>query len=1199
MSTHSHGDDRSTKSCSTFLSGRRIQAGDRLMTQDTQPRCRFLSVALLLWMLPVAGRAAVGDVNNVAVNDFLQGPTSGTAARLRNDGILTSEAGTGRSFVGYAAAADDFFLNAGIADGQVFDGNTTDLDILVNEGILNVGPGLDAVVGISDVQNSGEIIGNVNGGRIFTNSGTVGDVTLGFGGIVIGNDSTFIQTAGSAGTVTMATNRFGTIRVEGGFVSSIVAANPTATFTITGGTVDDYRMAASGGVTTVNGGRVTSLVGGTVNNDVITITGGSVGLLNLGDGRNVLTLRGGEVERYAAGAGTDTLNMKGGSIGLITDSTIGGGLIPGQAEASEIEVGPGAVVGTARDLPAIQVTGDGTSSLRVDGTVLGTITYGALGVTANETITIGGTVFGTLSTFGGEDLITVSGTIGSPTDTTGVTVTAINTGAEADSVLATLSSQIQGDVVLGMGNDRYTGSGSIEGNLLAGLGDDHLTLNAGSLFGFHGSDGDDTVDLRLDTVTFVNLLATVGFGGANTGVGDTLNLSTASDTFLTEARFAEFEILNLAADLDSRIVIQGDQAAATSITFLRGIAELRNDDFLDSTFTRQAELGGLDSVRSALLTVNSGARLEGNGLLEATGGAAEVRIDGILSPGTAQTRIGQISVMGNYVQNADGDLIFDVQGPGTIAGAVASSKTQDLVRIAGSATLNGGDLKVRTNGDTLRALTRWTVFDTRDGVTGTLNAEVLDADNLRAETRVNGLDLELILRRTDLDFASSVSEDPFVGRYGPILNDALASETADLIPFLNELSLLGPGERGALIRSAFSENPLIQIGQFTSTVSRRLDMARSQSAGTPDKAAGPGTAAARRDQDLRVAAERLLSPGGPMPALASTLMSGFTQPLPQGAAQRVRTSVTARQKRKEKQKVEEEQSEAPTDEAGEEESDPDKGVWVQVFGTRSEREFETPFNLQGSGVTLGFDHAVNDQLTLGVFGGKSDSRGKQGQAGTQTQDIDTMNFGGYASYTRGHTYLDVVYDSGDYDIASRRLIAAGALTFSSAADYGAVDRSLFVEGGWLYEPTDLLFMQPLVTLQRRTFDQDGIVETGGVAGTLTYDPIWFSTLQSSFGARIFRVLLSEDGTLFLPEVKARWLHNFDHEGILMRQTIASTGSIVQFRTEDLADENVAQIQVGMSAFATSNVEFNMNYFGEFGQNSEIHSGTATVAYRFD
>lgn len=38
-------------------------------------------------------------------------------------------------------------------------------------------------------------------------------------------------------------------------------------------------------------------------------------------------------------------------------------------------------------------------------------------------------------------------------------------------------------------------------------------------------------------------------------------------------------------------------------------------------------------------------------------------------------------------------------------------------------------------------------------------------------------------------------------------------------------------------------------------------------------------------------------------------------------------------------------------------------------------------------------------------------------------------------------------------------------------------------------------------------------------------------------------------------------------------------SVAQVLTEDVADENLGQIQAGLSAFATSNVEFNFNYLG--------------------
>lgn len=280
------------------------------------------------------------------------------------------------------------------------------------------------------------------------------------------------------------------------------------------------------------------------------------------------------------------------------------------------------------------------------------------------------------------------------------------------------------------------------------------------------------------------------------------------------------------------------------------------------------------------------------------------------------------------------------------------------------------------------------------------------------------------------------------------------------------------------------------------------------------------------------------------------------------------------------------------------EEDPQNGVWGQVFGVRSERDFGIAFELQGSGWALGYDRQIKDHFVAGVFGGLTDSNGAQGQYRTQTQKVDTLSFGAYGSYTQNHWYIDCVFDHGDYDIAARRLVTAGSTTFASAADYEATDNSLYLEAGWLYEPRSLLFMQPLTSMEYHHFDQDAIVETGGVGGILTADPIEFNTFQTGIGMRVFKVMSAGDETLFLPELKVRWMHNFNHEGVPVRQTVGSTQSVLDFQSEDLSDENVIHAQVGLSAYSTGDFEFNGNYFAEFGQNTKIQAATFTVACRF-
>lgn len=987
-------------------------------------------------------------------------------------------------------------------------------------------------------------------------------------------------------------------------VNAIDFGQDEGVFRMTGGSVDGLiQFGSSGDTVELISGEVGEFAMGE-GNDNVELVAGVVGRLDLGGGEDILTMTGGAIGLLEGSLGSDQIQILGGFIERITDATA-----PGPGNPSTLTIGRGATIGTARATTSIEVSGGDPSQLSIEGVVFGEILYSGEFTSGTNEIDISGAVLGVIRTSSGDDSINV----------TGLSEAGMDLGAGDDVVSTSTSGQIRDvlgtGILLGEGNDRYFGRGILEGTLFGGGGDDTFDLSEGSLTGFDAGGGDDRIDLRLDTVTFVNPSATVGLGGGHGGVGDVLNLSAGGNVVLTEDRFTGFEAITIRSDLNSAITLQGNQVAESSIALTGGHVKIVNDDFLDEAFIRRTELGGADALRTARVNVNSGAELSGNGLIELTGGVNELVIDGVLSPGEPANRIGQISIQGNYVQGAGGEIDFDVLGPGPLEGTVDSNKTHDLVRIAGQATLNGGILKVRTNGDTFRALTRWVVLDTSGGVEGTLRAEVLDATNLDATTRVKGNDLELVLKRNDLEFARTVSEDPLVGRYGPILDDALRTETPEFVELLNELSILGPGERGAVIQSVFAQNPLISIGQFTGTVTRRLDLLRSLAAGSPERAAGPRTASTRTRSRNRLAAVRQLSQVNPMPILGTVpdLVAGFAHPgSPEAPSRRRRTKQAleiVNQSGEGASEVEppavggalDPEGDSQPDEAAaetEEADDPANGTWAQAFGIRSERDFGVPFRLQGSGATVGFDRQITRRMTAGMFAGASESRGSQGASRTQIQEVRTENLGAYVSYSKNHAYIDVVYDRGVYDIDATRLVAAGALTSISTAGYGAREGSLYSEAGWLYEPDDLLYFQPTLSLQRRSFDQDRIVETGGVAGTVTFEPLRFQTHQSGLGLRLFRVWKSADGTLFLPELKARWLHNFDHEGIFVQQRLASTASIVEFRTEDVSDENTGQFQVGITAYAKGNIEFNGTYYGEFGQNTEIHAASATVAYRF-
>lgn len=716
---------------------------------------------------------------------------------------------------------------------------------IINNGSITGGQGY--VNRASTSANAVTFTGGVNALAVTASSIINGRVdafstadTFGLGGAV---DASFnIGSLGAAASTTAQYRGFGVLEKSG-----------ASTWTVTGTPSASLAYRITDGALDLNGGTQSAtslrLTGGTLQNGTINSTGafdlrsgtisanlaGSGSLIKSTNDTVILsgtnaysgttTISAGiiEVNSSAAlgdGSATNSLIFDGGTLratDAVTSPTtrsvqmLGNGAIDTNGNAVQIA---GVISGTG----ALSKAGSGTLTLSGANTSYSgaiTISAGTLAVTGAGALastaitTASGAIFstdggalaaaaqisndGTLALTGSESIAAITASPGAITLSTGAILT-MNAGASS---VAGVISGAGGLTIAGtsasllLGANTYTGSTTLTGGSLAvtGVGtlaSTAITTAAGSMLSTDG--GALSADAQIanaGSLTLSGSESVASINGAGTialnGVGTELALASGSD-------------------------ISGIISGIGALTLTDGTTRLSGlNTYSGVTSVNAGTLVVDGSIASSTLTViNAGARLMGIGTL----GNTMLASGSIFAPGNS---VGTLNVSGNLGVSAGS--IYDVE---------ISPSDSDRVAVTGTATLNGGIVRVNSaaaasqfsNGPsnfTILTATGGVIgtFDTLDTSALTFFDGTLDYSNINA--------VQLLLTRNDLDLAGvavtanqsgTAQGIQSLGSNNPIYAAILTMSPDEALAAYDQLS----GEPHASVERALGSSGLASLG---------------------------------------------------------------------------------------------------------------------------------------------------------------------------------------------------------------------------------------------------------------------------------------------------------------------------------------------------------------------------------------------------
>ena len=191
-----------------------------------------------------------------------------------------------------------------------------------------------------------------------------------------------------------------------------------------------------------------------------------------------------------------------------------------------------------------------------------------------------------------------------------------------------------------------------------------------------------------------------------------------------------------------------------------------------------------------------------------------------------------------------------------------------------------------------------------------------------------------------------------------------------------------------------------------------------------------------------------------------------------------------------------------------------------------------------AGLVFGYDWALHDNLTLGLFGAYSDSEINQDDPGMSTATT-AWQAGAYGRLQRGSVHVDALVGAGRDAIETQRRISVGNLLADARADFDATSYSAYVEVACSFALRTML--EPYAALQWAGQQRDAYTERGTPLG-LDVDEARYDSLRTLLGVRARHELALLKSGSVLGELRLAWAYELVGDAEFSARLAGDTGA---------------------------------------------------------
>lgn len=208
------------------------------------------------------------------------------------------------------------------------------------------------------------------------------------------------------------------------------------------------------------------------------------------------------------------------------------------------------------------------------------------------------------------------------------------------------------------------------------------------------------------------------------------------------------------------------------------------------------------------------------------------------------------------------------------------------------------------------------------------------------------------------------------------------------------------------------------------------------------------------------------------------------------------------------------------------------GLWLQAFGGQSSQDKHAEysgFDANTSGLTIGADTRLSSGWVVGsAFSYGRTDLSQQDYRNGDSSDIDTYQLTGYVGRDFGLWYIDGMLGYAQQKYQTKRNTSVAGV---ADGDFDGDQLLAKVEAGYPIALGGQLTLTPLAGIEWSRLELDSYTEEGAGVLSLQVKGEHAQRTASNLGARLEMPIDMDHGATLYPSAHARWVHQFDSDGI--------------------------------------------------------------------
>ena len=259
------------------------------------------------------------------------------------------------------------------------------------------------------------------------------------------------------------------------------------------------------------------------------------------------------------------------------------------------------------------------------------------------------------------------------------------------------------------------------------------------------------------------------------------------------------------------------------------------------------------------------------------------------------------------------------------------------------------------------------------------------------------------------------------------------------------------------------------------------------------------------------------------------------------------------------------------------EEQPTWGFWARGYGNTGERtgnDVSSRYDYGLAGVTAGFDRKISDTFLMGLSTGYSQTKVTMkdlSDAGTVSSYQGSI----YGAYASGPWYVDSIAAYGYNRYDTSRDISFGSIMTTANADYAGNAFGAYTEAGYRIKVNTISII-PLAGFQASYLMRNSFTERDAGALDLDVDSDHTSSFVSSMGIRLRKDIATDTATI-IPELNARWLHEFSNDDYRLNAAFAGSPAATFTVQEDGPKRDSVALGFGLTCLTKKDLNLFVAY----------------------